>query len=45
MAQVTSAEADDSGVRLMLEPSKGGASEAITADIVLVSTGGLQFGW
>ncbi|KAL4433593.1 hypothetical protein ABPG75_000034 [Micractinium tetrahymenae] len=37
--KVTSAEADDSGVRLTLEPSKGGTSESMTADIVLVSTG------
>lgn len=38
--QVSSAEADDVGVRLTLQPSKGnGAAETMSADVVLVSTG------
>lgn len=38
-AQVASAEANDSGVRLELQPSKGGSAETMEADVVLVSTG------
>ena len=39
--QVASAEVDASGVKLSLQPAKGeGAGETLTADVVLVSTGG-----
>jgi dihydrolipoamide dehydrogenase len=37
--RVTSAIADDTGVDLTLEPAKGGAPEALRADVVLLSIG------
>ena len=39
-AQVASAEVDDAGVHLALQPAKGdGAGESLSAEVVLVSTG------
>jgi dihydrolipoamide dehydrogenase len=38
-SKVTKAEATDSGVSLTVEPAKGGAAEALQADIVLVCIG------
>jgi dihydrolipoamide dehydrogenase len=38
-AKVTKAETGDAGVKLTVEPSKGGAAETLEADIVLVSIG------
>ena len=38
--QVASAEVDDAGVHLALQPAKGdGAGESLSAEVVLVSTG------
>ncbi|RST31784.1 dihydrolipoyl dehydrogenase [Sphingomonas ginkgonis] len=37
--KVTGAEASDTGVRLTVEPSKGGAAETLDADYVLVAIG------
>ena len=37
--KVTGTEVTDSGVKLTMEPSAGGAEEAMDADVVLVSTG------
>ncbi|HVO15546.1 MAG TPA: dihydrolipoyl dehydrogenase [Alphaproteobacteria bacterium] len=41
--KVTSAKPGPGGVALTLEPAKGGASEAMTADVVLVSIGRRPF--
>ena len=38
-SKVTSAEASDKGVKLTVEPAKGGDAETIEADIVLVAVG------
>ena len=38
-AKVTKAEASGAGVKLTVEPSKGGAAESVEADIVLVCIG------
>jgi len=40
--KVNSAEVTDSGVKLALEPAKGGEVEEMEVDVVLVSTGGSQ---
>lgn len=37
--KVTASEVTESGVKLTMEPSKGGASTTIEADVVLVATG------
>ena len=37
--KVVSGEVSDSGVKLTLEPSKGGDQEHLDADVVLVSAG------
>lgn len=37
--QVTASEVTESGVKLTMEPSKGGASTTMDADVVLVATG------
>jgi dihydrolipoamide dehydrogenase len=41
--QVTGSEVTDSGVKLTLEPAKGGAATTFDADVVLVSTGRRPF--
>jgi len=41
--KVTSAEVTDGGVKLTVEPAKGGDAETLEADIVLVSTGRRPF--
>jgi len=41
--KVTSAEAREDGIALALEPSKGGAGESLTADVVLVAVGRRAF--
>ena len=41
--KVSGAEVTDSGVKLTLEPAKGGPAETLEADIVLVSTGRRPF--
>lgn len=38
-SKVTSSEVTESGVTLTMEPSKGGASTTMDADVVLVATG------
>lgn len=40
---VKSAEKTDAGIRLALEPAKGGAAEQLDADVVLVATGRRPF--
>ncbi|MBS0548752.1 MAG: dihydrolipoyl dehydrogenase [Proteobacteria bacterium] len=42
-AKVTKAESSDAGVKLTIEPSKGGAAETLEADIVLVCIGRRPF--
>jgi dihydrolipoamide dehydrogenase len=37
--KVTKSEASDAGVKLTVEPSKGGAAETLDFDVVLVATG------
>jgi len=41
--KVSGAEMTDSGVKLTLEPAKGGSSETLEAEVVLVSTGRRPF--
>jgi dihydrolipoamide dehydrogenase len=42
-AKVTRAETSDAGVKLTVEPAKGGAAETLDADIVLVAIGRRPF--
>lgn len=42
-SKVTASEVTESGVKLTMEPSKGGASTTMEADVVLVATGRRPF--